>query len=170
MRRRAALADRERGDMEARVQLIWTRFADFTVDELYAALAFRQAVLVVEQNSPYADLDSLDHGASHLRAVANTELVGYARCHGPTDIVPHASFGRLVVAPEYRRTGLGREMVREILTRLVGHRCDFVIGAQLYLQKFYSTFGFIVDGEPYDDTGVRHVRMRLTPANWRFDG
>src|SRR5262249_31608972 len=45
-------------DMGAPTQLIWSRFADFTLDELYAALAFRQAVLVVEQNSAYADLDA----------------------------------------------------------------------------------------------------------------
>jgi ElaA protein len=151
------------------MQLIWTRFGDFTVDELYAALAFRQAVLVVEQNSPYADLDALDHSALHLRTVADTEFVGYARCHAPTDLVPHASFGRLVVAPDYRRQGLGRQMVSEILKRLAGYRCDVVIGAQLHLQKFYSAFGFSPDGEPYDEAGVRHVRMRLTPANWRVD-
>ena len=41
--------------------------------------------------------------------------------------------------------------------------CDIVIGAQVYLEKFYSHFGFVRDGEPYDDVGVPHLRMRLRP-------
>src|SRR5215469_13967485 len=100
------------------MQFIWTRFSDFTLDDLYDALAFRQAVLVVEQGSAYADLDSLDRSALHLRAMADTGLAGYARCHGPTDLIPHASFGRLVVAPDHRRSGLGRRMVEALLARL----------------------------------------------------
>jgi ElaA protein len=144
------------------MKFIWTQFAAFSLSELYETLAFRQAVLVVEQKSAYQDLDSLDRTAMHLRAMnAEGGLAGYARCHAPTDAAPYASFGRLVISPECRRKGLGRRMVEEILDRLSAHECDVVIGAQLYLQRFYSSFGFVPAGEPYDDVGVWHLQMRL---------
>jgi predicted GNAT family N-acyltransferase len=40
-------------------------------------------------------------------------------------------------------------MVKEILTRLGGHKCDVVIGSQLHVQRFYSGFGFF-RRQPYD--------------------
>ena len=36
--------------------------------ELYELLRFRQSIFVVEQRSPYPDLDGLDQGAWHLSA------------------------------------------------------------------------------------------------------
>ena len=144
------------------MKFIWTQFADFSLGELYETLAFRQAVLVVEQKSAYRDLDSLDGMAMHLRAVKDhVGLVGYARCHGPTDAAPYASFGRLAISRQFRRKGLGKMMVEEILSRLSAHECDVVIDAQLYLQSFYSSFGFVPVGEPYDDVGIGHLQMRL---------
>ena len=37
------------------------------------------------------------------------------------------------------------------------------IGAQLYLQKFYESFGFVQDSEAYDEDGILHIDM-LRPA------
>jgi len=147
------------------MQFHWRRFDDFSRDELYAVLALRQSVLVVEQSSPYPDLDFVDQAADHLLATDNGTLIGYARCHPPIEGKPHASFGRLVVAHTYRGTGLGKELVRRLIARLAeGPYPDVLIGAQLYLEDFYARFGFTRDGEPYDDAGVAHVNMRLRLA------
>ena len=35
------------------------------------------------------------------------------------------------------------------------------IGAQLYLKKFYSEFGFEQSGEVYDEDGIDHIPMIL---------
>jgi ElaA protein len=144
------------------MQFRWRRFEEFGRDELYAVLALRQSILVVEQSSPYPDMDFVDQVADHLLATDNEVLIGYARCHGPLPGKTCASFGRLAVAPHYRGTGLGKELVGRVLARLADGSCpDIRIGAQLYLEDFYRHFGFIRDGEPYDDTGVPHVDMRL---------
>jgi ElaA protein len=37
------------------------------------------------------------------------------------------------------------------------------IGAQLYLEKFYTSLGFITDGEIYLEDGIEHVEMLLVP-------
>jgi len=96
-----------------------------------------------------------------LLAKLGADLVAYARCTWPSEETAFASFGRVVVSKHYRGTGLGKELVQRSLARLGEESCDIVIGAQLYLEKFYSDFGFVRDGEPYDDVGVPHLRMRL---------
>jgi ElaA protein len=144
------------------MQFHWRRFEEFTCDELYAVLALRQSILVVEQSSPYPDLDFVDQVADHLLITDNDVLIGYARCHGPLPGNAYASFGRLAVAGQYRGTGLGKELVGRLLARLAEGSCpDVLIGAQLYLEEFYQRFGFVRDGEPYDDVGVPHVNMQL---------
>jgi ElaA protein len=144
------------------MQFHWRRFDEFVCDELYAVLALRQSILVVEQSSPYPDLDFVDQVADHLLVTHDDALIGYARCHGPLPGKACASFGRLTVAGQYRGIGLGKELVSAILARLAKGSCpDVLIGAQLYLEEFYERFGFTRDGEPYDDVGVLHVNMRL---------
>jgi ElaA protein len=143
------------------MQFRWYRFGELTPDKLYSLLALRQGVLVVEQLSPYRDLDFIDQTASHLLATTGAGLVGYLRCYGPLAETTYASFGRLVVAKQHRGKGLGKELVQRALACLAQERCDVVIGAQLYLEKFYSHFGFVRDSEPYDDAGVLHIKMRL---------
>ena len=35
------------------------------------------------------------------------------------------------------------------------------IGAQLYLKKFYESFGFIAQGEEFLEDGIPHIEMLL---------
>jgi ElaA protein len=144
------------------MQFHWRRFDELSASELYAMLALRQSILVVEQASPYPDLDFVDQVADHLLATDGGTLVGYARCHAPLPGEAHASFGRLVVARSYRRAGLGKELVVRLIAQLAEGPCrDLRIGAQLYLENFYARFGFARHGEPYDDASVPHIEMRL---------
>lgn len=144
------------------MQFRWYRFDELSLREFYAALALRQQVFVVEQSSPYADLDFIDQQADHLLLTDGAALVGYARCHGPLPGKSRASFGRVVVTGAWRGTGLGKQLVRRALARLATQSCpDVLISAQLYLETFYARFGFARQGSPYDDTGILHVDMHL---------
>jgi len=140
------------------VDLEWRGFTDFSTAELYDLLRFRQAIFVVEQASPFPDLDGIDHGARHLLARAGAELIGCLRLyrhHG------QAHIGRLAVARAWRGCGLGRRMMTEALALC---RREFpgdpvVLGAQIYLQRFYESFGFVAASAEYDDAGVPHIDM-----------
>ena len=144
------------------MQFHWRRFDELGRDELYAVLALRQNILVVEQSSPYPDLDFVDQAADHLLATDNGTLIGYARSHAALAGTAHASFGRVVVAQKYRGAGIGKELIARAIAHLAEGSCrDVRIGAQLHLEDFYARFGFVRDGEPYDDVGVPHVNMRL---------
>lgn len=146
-------------------------FDALTLSELHDMLALRSRVFVVEQASPYPDIDGRDPGALHLIAVDEAgAIVGCARCLGPDEDGPDGkspdaavSFGRLAVDPSQRSTGLGRALVAESL-RVLAERWpgrDVVIGAQQHLERFYGSFGFIRDTDPYDDFGIPHIDMRL---------
>ncbi|WP_434618351.1 GNAT family N-acetyltransferase [Azospirillum sp. B2RO_4] len=141
-------------------------FDALSLTDLHDLLALRSRVFVVEQACPYPDIDGRDPGALHLIARDGTgAIVGCARCLEPDgeDADAPVSFGRLAVDPSQRSTGLGRALVAESLAVLAERwpDRDVLIGAQLYLERFYGSFGFARVTEPYDDFGIPHIDMRL---------
>src|SRR5437870_13181317 len=90
------------------IALEWQRFEQLSADLLHEVLRFRQSIFVVEQRSPYPDLDGLDQEARHLLLRSDGELVGYLR------LIPRpVRIGRVAVAPRLRRRGLGRRLMEE---------------------------------------------------------
>ncbi|GGG47495.1 GNAT family N-acetyltransferase [Hymenobacter glacieicola] len=144
--------------------LTWTTkpFANLTLTELYALLQLRSEVFVVEQTCAFQDIDGQDQAAYHLLGHTETgELAAYTRLFGAGISYPEASIGRVVVSPKYRRYGLGRELLRQSLAAvavLFGEQ-PIQIGAQLYLQDFYESFGFQQVGEGYLEDGIPHIHM-----------
>jgi ElaA protein len=133
-------------------------FAALTPDELYAILALRARVFVVEQRCAYLDPDGADRACRHVFDLA---VQAYLRVVPPGLKFPEASIGRVVVAPEVRGSGLARELVERGLAA-----CGAVpvrIGAQAYLERWYGRFGFRRTSELYDEDGIPHVEM-LRPA------
>ncbi len=136
----------------------WQRFEQLSADKLYELLCFRQGIFVVEQSSPYPDLDGLDQSAWHLLLRIDGALAGYARL-----IPPPVRIGRVAVAAERRQRGLGRGLMEEALlfcrTQYPGR--PVLLTAQAHLVPFYRGFGFEPTGEPFDDFGLTHVQMEL---------
>jgi ElaA protein len=140
-------------------------FANLTVQELYDVLTLRQLVFCVEQKCPYLDCDGKDQASLHLLGHdASGRLLAYARLVPPGVTFEEASIGRVVNHPDARRTGVGKELMREAIARA---RARFGpqpirIGAQLYLKRFYEELGFVVAGPEYDEDGIPHVQMLLS--------
>lgn len=137
-------------------------WAELTVDQLYRILAVRQAVFVVEQTCPYQDADGRDRDAVHLWAEADDgAILAYARLFAPGARYVEACIGRVITAPEARRTGLGRALMTEAIARCAARwgPGPIRLGAQRYLERFYGDLGFVPDGEPYDEDGIPHVEM-----------
>jgi ElaA protein len=137
-------------------------FDELTTTQLYAILALRGRVFVVEQASLYQDADGLDLAARHLwvqREIAGAPgaIDAYLRIVPAGAKFDEVAFGRIVVAPEARGSGLGRTLVRKAI-EIVGE-VPVRIGAQTYLEKFYGDFGFCRAGEPYIEDGIPHIEM-----------
>jgi ElaA protein len=129
--------------------------------QLYAVLAARQAVFVVEQNCPYQDADGTDFKADHLIAWAGDEVAGYARIYGPEIKFPEPSIGRILTTQRFRGTGLGREVVARSIARIeqLYPRQNIRIGAQARLERFYNSFGFVTASTEYMEDGIPHIEM-----------
>lgn len=143
-------------------------FNQLDIFQLYEIMALRQEVFVVEQNCPYLDADGKDPKGWHLLGL-NTEnqIIAYARLLPKEVSYPdYPSIGRIATAANARGTGAGRALVQEALLechRLFGNE-SIKIGAQLYLLKFYQSFGFESVGEEYLEDGIPHIEM-VRPAS-----
>ena len=80
------------------------RFDELDATTAYDVWRLRQQVFVVEQHSPYPDLDGRDQepGTLHLLAEQYGAVVGYARVLDDGD---RARIGRVVVARQFRGQG-----------------------------------------------------------------
>lgn len=141
-------------------------FDELSRRELYALLEARVAVFVVEQECPYQEIDGLDGDALHLAAWTPDEAVAaYARILPAGTRFEEPSIGRVLTTASYRRVGLGQSLMRraieEVETRFP--ESGIRISAQCYLRRFYTGLGFSVASEPYDEDGIPHVDMRLSP-------
>lgn len=139
-------------------------FGELALEQLYAVLRLRQEIFVVEQDCVYPDLDGLDLQAVHIFCTQGPLPVAYQRCLPPGLRYPDSSLGRIVVHPDRRGTGLGRQLVQQgidhNLARWPGN--DIVISAQAHLQSFYNSMGFNAEGREYSEDGIPHRQMRYT--------
>src|SRR6266404_878483 len=148
-----------------RVTMEWRLFDDLSGRELYELLRVRQSIFVVEQRSPYPDLDGLDDSAWHLAARVEGELAGYLRLMPITGPPPSVRIGRVAVSSHLRQRGIGRTLMEEALLFCRKHYPlqPIALAAQRLLVPFYQSFGFSTTSEPYDDFGVEHIEMALRP-------
>jgi ElaA protein len=143
--------------------LSW-RFAHFEklapreIHDLYQA---RVAVFVIEQNCPFQDVDGADPACFHLLGRSDGPLIAYCRIVPPGVKFPEPSIGRVLTTAEARRTGVGRELMREAVARTLAlwPGRPIRIGAQARLERFYEDFGFAKASDPYDEDGIVHIEM-----------
>lgn len=136
-------------------------FTALTPDELYAILRLRIEVFIVEQQCIFQDADNNDQQAMHLMCWENNQLAAYARLFAPGIMYPESSIGRILTNSQFRNKRYGKQLLTESIQqiyRLYGAG-PIQIGAQLYLKKFYESFGFRQSGDVYDEDGIDHIHM-----------
>jgi predicted GNAT family N-acyltransferase len=117
----------------------------------------RFAIFVGEQNVPAGiELDDMD--ASCVHAVAfdvDGKAVGTGR------LLPDGHIGRMAVVQEWRRRGIGAEIMEALMAeaRKRGH-AEVVLSAQLQATEFYRGFGFAAEGKVFEEAGILHQKMR----------
>lgn len=136
-------------------------FDTLTPAELYEIAKLRSKVFVVEQNCVFQDLDDKDQQCYHLIGYVQNKLAAYARLVPAGLSYNYISIGRIVTSPLARRTGAGKALMRTAIERcnLLFGKQTIKIGAQLYLKKFYESFGFDQTSEVYDEDGIPHIEM-----------
>jgi ElaA protein len=149
--------------MDAPIVWRWRRFSEFSPGELYAVLAARSEVFVVEQQCRFLDADGYDQHAWHLLGWCGEppKLAAYLRLINPGGKFSEASIGRVLTTAMFRNRGLGRAAMHEGLrhARACYPGCAVRISAQSRLERFYAAMGFHAVSEPYQEDGIAHIDM-----------
>jgi predicted GNAT family N-acyltransferase len=116
----------------------------------------RFAIFVGEQNVPSGiELDNQDANCRHAVAYdVDDKAIGTGR------LLPDGHIGRMAVVKEWRRRGIGAEIMAALMAeaRKQGH-AQVVISAQLQAAEFYRELGFVAEGKVYPEAGILHQKM-----------
>lgn len=146
-------------------------FDELSIDELYDILKLRIDVFVVEQCCFYPDLDDLDRDkeTKHLFYSHNGKISAYLRVlakrKNDKQSCDYVSIGRVIVALDYRGSGLGHTLIEEGLKichqYFIGQ--EIKISAQQHLEKFYAKHGFVTVSDMYLEDDIPHISMCYLP-------
>jgi predicted GNAT family N-acyltransferase len=130
-------------------------------DSMLVINQIRTKVFQEEQGvSAELEFDGLDANATHLLAYVNDQAVGTARIReldGDT-----VKIERLAVLPDYRKQGIGKQLMRSALFT-IAQQGNFlvIVHAQAYIASLYQQLGFAIVGEPFNEAGIPHVKMSM---------
>ena len=143
------------------VEFDWLPFDRLTGREVHDLLQLRSRVFVVEQTCVFLEADGLDPKCWHGLGRDDGALVATARIVPPGVKHEEPAIGRVVTAPEVRRSGAGRALMLSSIAQVkrLFPGQPIRLGAQRYLEKFYGSLGFVPVGEPYDEDGIPHIEM-----------
>jgi len=140
------------------------KFQQFSVDELFEVLKLRVGVFVVEQQCAYLELDECDRHPETRHLSGRNEggqLIAYARLLPPGLRYSEVTLGRFVVKEDFRKQGVGHQLLQEALKEISGcwPKIPIRISSQDYLQAFYERYGFLRVSKVYLEDGIPHVEM-----------
>ncbi|MEL7146656.1 MAG: GNAT family N-acetyltransferase [Bacteroidota bacterium] len=129
--------------------------------QLYALLKLRADVFIIEQDCIYPDMDDKDQKALHVIGTIRGKVVAYTRIFAAGDYAQEASFGRVVIHPDFRGHQIGHLLVNQSTAAIETHfgPQPIKISAQEHLTKFYQAHGFEPRGVGYLEDGIPHIAM-----------
>lgn len=125
-------------------------------DELSAlASPIRFTVFVDEQKVPVElELDEFDPLSCHALALAGDEAIGTGR------LLPDGHIGRMAVLAAWRGRGVGALLLQALIDEAKRRgMARVVLNAQTHALGFYARFGFVPEGEEYEEAGLPHRTM-----------
>ncbi len=139
----------------------WRSFEELDLHQLYALMVLRQEVFVVEQDCVYLDADNYDQQAHHLLGWKAGSLVACLRLFPPGLKFAEVTIGRVATKASTRGSGLGRQLMTLALekSQQLFPGATIKLSGQAYLQAFYESFGFHVQGAGYLEDGIPHFAM-----------
>ena len=119
------------------------------------ASPIRFTVFVDEQKVPVElELDEFDPLSCHALALAGDEAIGTGR------LLPDGHIGRMAVLAGWRGRGVGALLLQALIDEAKRRgMARVVLNAQTHALGFYARFGFVPEGEEYEEAGLPHRTM-----------
>ncbi len=135
-------------------------FNELSNKELYEILKLRASVFIVEQQTIYNDLDTLDYNCYHA-FIKDNNIVAYLRIFNKGIIFDNVTFGRVVTSNLHRKEGLGKILIEKSIDFVFNVMNENVIRlqSQITAVKFYEKMGFLKEGNEYVKEGIVHLNM-----------
>jgi predicted GNAT family N-acyltransferase len=124
--------------------------------ELETAFAIRKIVFVEEQNCPPELEWENEEVSTHFLALMNNEPCGAARWRKTES---GYKLERFAVLKAYRGKRVGQALVAAVLADLPEDADYIYLNAQLTAMGLYAKFGFVAEGEQFEEAGIQHFRM-----------
>jgi predicted GNAT family N-acyltransferase len=124
--------------------------------DLEKAYAIRKVVFVEEQNCPPELEWENEEVSTHFLATIDNEPAGACRWR-KTDA--GYKLERFAVLKEYRKKGVGQALVSAALADLPEDARYIYLNAQLDATPLYAKFGFVAEGDQFEEAGIQHFKM-----------
>ncbi len=122
------------------------------------AFALRLEVFVQEQHFQN-EFDQIDDDADHVVLYEGQTPIAVGRCYVQQGNVWR--IGRLAVKKAWRKKGVGSFLMREIETHCMQRGAAFlVLDAQVQAEPFYTSLGYVRQGEEHMDEHCPHIFMQ----------
>ena len=117
----------------------------------------RNDVFVLEQGVSETDeYDEFESSARHYLITKNDVSCGVARWR-KTD--KGIKLERFAVLSKFRRSGVGKRLVKEVLKDVLPMRQKIYLHAQIQTVYFYQKLSFAIDGKIFEEAGIKHYKM-----------
>jgi predicted GNAT family N-acyltransferase len=125
-------------------------------EELEKAFAIRRNVFVDEQHCPPELEWENEEESVHFLAELNGTACGACRWR-KTDL--GYKLERFAVLKEFRGKRIGQALMAAALADLPDDARYIYLNAQLHALPLYARFGFIAEGEQFEEAGIQHFKM-----------
>jgi len=129
--------------------------------ELKKAQEIRYSVFTLGQNVPVEeDIDKFEKSSIHYLAYLNNSPVGTARWRYTENGI---KLERFAVLDAFRYRGIGSELVKKVLEDIKkepeAKNKQIYLHAQVDAINLYKKFGFVKQGDMFDESGLLHFKM-----------
>lgn len=125
-------------------------------EELEKVFAVRKKVFVEEQNCPPELEWKNEEESVHFLAELNGEPCGACRWRKTEE---GYKLERFAVLKEFRGKRIGQALVAAALADLPAAANYIYVNAQIHALPLYARFGFIAEGEQFEEAGIPHMKM-----------
>ena len=128
-------------------------------EDILKVMVVRGIVFIEEQGVDWeGEIDEFEAESVHFLGECHGQPVAAGRLRMMPDAV--AKIERVAVRPAWRGQGFARRMVEAIMAE-ASHRnaAKFTLHAQVYLEDFYASFGFLRQGGIFRECGIDHILM-----------
>lgn len=126
--------------------------------DLEIVFAIRRKVFVEEQNCPPELEWEFEDESTHFLGTVNSVPAGAARWRKTEK---GFKLERFAVLREFRGYGMGKALVQTVLSQLPKDADYIYLNAQLTAIGLYEKFGFVKEGDQFEEAGIQHFKMVL---------